>query len=133
MHHIKPRRPTPALIVATAALFMALGGGAYAVPNLASSAPKPTVVRATMHVAPSSSHSKYAHCPSGSFATGGGAGMRTGADSTLTYVKDSGPVDKSGNFSHTGTGTRAVSWYVTVENDNTFPITYYVWAICEHP
>ena len=64
------RKPSPALIVATVALFFALGGGGVAA--LASSPSSTRAYGRSVVRAPHRTGTSIARCPSGYVATGGG-------------------------------------------------------------
>ncbi len=77
-------------------------------------------------------HSGYARCRAGQQATGGGLGILGGSDGSHNEsISDDGPVNSSGNFAGTTTGTVPVEWYGTalIETPST---STYVWAVCSH-
>jgi hypothetical protein len=116
-----------ALILVAAVCFTVLVDTAYAEPTSASTVSKPTVKRTTFAVPHGQVVSASATCPSGSFATGGGVG------GPGDHVEESGPVNSSGSFAGTTTGTHPVEWFVTVRNEGDSDIqAEYMWVICQH-
>jgi hypothetical protein len=125
MRRLLGHRPTPALVVSIVALIMAASGTAFAVGGGG-----PKLVRASFTVAPHTSWHKYAHCPSGTRATGGGVGALAGGGAA-DRILESGPTDSSQHFANTGTGTTPVYWYGRYLNGGGTPETAYVWVLCD--
>lgn len=127
MDRFKLRPPSPALIVATGALFMALAGGAYAVPQFSSRSSAPTpVVRSSTRTVPAGTGNLYgwaASCPAGMYATGGGVGNPGLTSDGSLYIATSIPSDI-----HRG---HAKAWYAEVENDASGPINVHWYVVCE--
>jgi hypothetical protein len=125
MRRLLGHRPTPALVVSIVALIMAASGTAFAVGGS-----NPTLVRGSFTVASHTSGHKYAHCPSGMRATGGGVGALA-AGGAADRILQSGPTDSSKHFVNTGTGTAPVYWYGRYLNGGSAQETAYVWVLCD--
>ncbi|MFN2467213.1 MAG: hypothetical protein ABR521_03660 [Gaiellaceae bacterium] len=133
MHPFRPRRPSPALVVACLALLAALGGTGVAAVERTTATINPTVYVKSVNLGPTSAGSALAMCPRGKFATGGGAYL-AGTQSADDHLIDSEPArpgtPAQNGFVPTGNGGKARGWHATFYNPNASTRLLHVYVIC---